>query len=300
MAHLLAASDLSAAQARGLLDLAAEYKAGRGLDTPLAGRCAALLFEKPSLRTRVSFEAGIVELGGHPIYLAGRDVQPGVREPLGDIASNLSLWVALIVLRADSHDTVAAVAAQATVPVINALSDLEHPCQAVGDLSTVRERFGAVKDRRIAFIGDGNNVCRSLTYLATLLGAEMALAAPPGYELDGASVAAARAHGAVMLTAEPAEAAEGADVLYTDVWASMGQEAQREARAAAFADYQINAELLARAKPGCIVMHCLPARRGEEITAQVIDGPRSAVLDQAENRLYAQKAIMAHLLGESK
>jgi len=296
--HLLAAADLGRAQVDGLLASAADFKAGRCKDRPLDGLSAALLFEKPSLRTRVSFEVGISELGGHAVYLAGSDVGLGLREPLADIARNLSLWCALIITRTYSHATAEELARHASVPVINALSDREHPCQALGDLLTVSEKCGTVEGTRIAFIGDGNNVCRSLTHLAALSGAEVVLAAPEGYELDGPSVEAASRGGSVTLVRDPAEAAAGADVVYTDVWTSMGQEAEGEERACAFRPYQVNAELLARAKNNCIVMHCLPARRGEEITADVLDGPRSVVLAQAANRLHAQKAIIASLMGQ--
>ncbi len=301
MNHLLSIGDLSRDEALALFRLTAALKArqkagDRG--TPLAGRSLALIFEKPSLRTRVTFEVGMVQLGGAAVYLTAQEIGLGVRESVPDIARNLSRWVDIIAARTFRHATVEALAAHATVPVINGLSDLEHPCQALADFFTLWERGLDLGRLRLAWIGDGNNVCHSVLLLAALLGTPVAVATPPGYAPDPAIQARARALGGrLTLTIDPREAAEGADVLYTDVWISMGQEAERERRLEAFQRYQLNDRLLGFARPGALVMHCLPAHRGEEITDGVLDGPRSVVLDQSENRLHAQKAVMLHLLG---
>lgn len=300
---LLSAGDLSREEVLHLFRLTAALKArqkagDRGV--PLAGKSLALIFEKPSLRTRVTFEVGMVQLGGATVYLAGQEIGLGVRESVPDVARNLSRWVDLIAARTFRHATVEALAAHATVPVINALSDLEHPCQALADFFTLWERGMDLARLRLAWIGDGNNVCHSLLLLAGVLGTPMAVATPPAYAPDPRIQARARARGGrAELTADPRRAAQGADVLYTDVWISMGQEAEREQRLAAFRPYQVNDDLLGLAKATALVMHCLPAHRGEEITDSVLDGPRSIVLDQAENRLHAQKAVMLHLLGSA-
>lgn len=301
MTHFLSAGDLTAERALHLFRLAEAlkqgWKAGRR-SAPLAGRTFALIFEKPSLRTRVTFEVGIVQLGGRAVYLAGGEIGMGTREAVPDVARNLSRWVDGIAARVYRHATVESLARHATIPVINALSDHEHPCQALADYFTLWERGLDLARMRLAWIGDGNNVCHSLLLLGARFGTSLVVACPPGYEPDPAVRARVAALGGRLeLTADPREAAAGADVLYTDVWVSMGQEAERARRLDAFAGYQVNAALLACAKPTALVMHCLPAHRGEEITDEVLDGPRSIVLEQAENRLHAQKAILLDLLG---
>ena len=301
MSHFLSIGDLSRDEVLQLFRLTASLKArqkagDRG--TPLAGRTMALIFEKPSLRTRVTFEVAMVQLGGAAVYLSAQEIGLGVRESVPDIARNLSRWVDIITARSYRHATVEALAAHATVPVINGLSDLEHPCQALADFFTLWERGMDLGRIRLAWIGDGNNVCHSLLLLAALLGTPLSVATPPGYVPHPAIQARARdLGGRPTLTTDPREAVEGADVVYTDVWISMGQEAEREQRLEAFARYQLNERLLGLARPGALVMHCLPAHRGEEITDAVLDGPQSVVLDQSENRLHAQKAVMLHLLG---
>jgi ornithine carbamoyltransferase len=303
MRHFLSAADLTRDAALGLFTLAADVKqrrkAGR-LTTPLAGKTVALIFEKPSLRTRVTFEVGIIQLGGRAVHLDGRDIGLGKRESVPDVARNLSLWVDGIMARVFAHSTITELARNATVPVINGLSDLEHPCQALADFFTLWERGVDLARVRIAWIGDGNNVCHSVMLLGALLGSSIVVACPPGYEPDAGVVAAAqRLGGRVEVTEDARAAATGADVLYTDVWTSMGQEAEREQRLEAFSRYQINDTLLGFAKSSALVMHCLPAHRGEEITDTVLDSKRSIVLEQAENRLHAQKAVMLQLLGGS-
>jgi ornithine carbamoyltransferase len=301
--HLLSATELSKEDVLGLFRVAAELKASRkrgALLSPLAGKSLALIFEKPSLRTRVTFEVGIQQLGGGAVYLAGQDVGLGTRESVPDVARNLSRWVDGIVARVYSHDTVMGLARHATVPVINGLSDHEHPCQALADYFTLWERGLDPATLRFAWIGDGNNVCHSLLLMGAVLGTDLVVATPPGFEPDPAVIATVRRLGGrVSVTPEPDEAARGADVLYTDVWTSMGQEAERERRTEAFRRYQLNGTLLAFAKPGVHVMHCLPAHRGEEITDAVVDGPHSIVFDQAENRLHAQKAVIKELIGDA-
>jgi ornithine carbamoyltransferase len=266
--------------------------------TPLQGRTMALIFEKPSLRTRVTFEVAMVQLGGAAVYLSAQEIGLGTRESVPDIARNLSRWVDVVGARVFSHRTLDEMAAHASVPVINALSDLEHPCQAVADFFTLWERGLDLAKLRLAWIGDGNNVCHSVLLLAALCGTSAVVASPPGFEPEPAILEACRdLGGRVRLTTDPREAAEGANVIYTDTWISMGQEAERERRLEAFQRYQLNETLLGFAEPEVLVMHCLPAHRGEEITDAILDGPRSVILDQAENRLHAQKGIIIHLLG---
>jgi ornithine carbamoyltransferase len=299
--HFLSSADLTRESALATFSAAAELKqrwkaGGRGV--PLGGRTLALIFEKPSLRTRVTFEVGMVQLGGRAVYLAGSEIGLGTRESVPDVARNLSRWVDGIVARVYAHATIEALARHASIPVINALSDVEHPCQAVADFFTLWERGVDLTRMRLAWIGDGNNVCHSLLLLGALLGSSLVVACPPGYEPDPAVLERARRLGGrVHVTVEPREATEGADVLYTDVWTSMGQEDERARRQEAFARYQLNERLVAFAKPSVLVMHCLPAHRGEEISDAVLDGPHSIVLDQAENRLHAQKAVILSLLG---
>jgi ornithine carbamoyltransferase len=300
---LLSVGDLSRERLFRLFTLAADlkqrWKAGRRA-SPLSGRTLALIFEKPSLRTRVTFEVGIVQLGGRAVYLSGGEIGLGTRETVPDVARNLSRWVDGIAARVFAHATVQGLAAHATVPVINGLSDFEHPCQALADYFTLWERGVDLASMRLAWVGDGNNVCHSVMLAGALVGASMVVACPPGYEPDAAVQAQVRARGGrLQITTDAREAATGADVLYTDVWVSMGQEAEREARREAFSRYQLSERLLGFAKPSALVMHCLPAHRGEEITDAVLDGPRSIVLDQSENRLHAQKAVIFELLGGS-
>ena len=303
MKHFLSAADLSREHLFRLFALAADlkgrWKAGRRA-APLAGRSLALIFEKPSLRTRVTFEVGIVQLGGRAVYLSGNEIGLGTRETVPDVARNLSRWVDGIAARVFSHATVEGLAKNATIPVINGLSDFEHPCQALADYYTLWERGVDLSAMKLAWIGDGNNVCHSLILMGALVGADMVVACPPGYEPDAGVVAQVRKLGGkLQITTDAKDAATGADVLYTDVWVSMGQEAEREQRQEAFARYQLSETLVGFAKPSAVVMHCLPAHRGEEISEDVLDGPRSIVLDQSENRLHAQKAVIFELLGGS-
>jgi ornithine carbamoyltransferase len=282
-------------------ELKREWKAG-GNRPLLAGKTLAMIFEKPSLRTRYTFEAGMTHLGGHGIYLGPSDIKLGVRESIPDVARNLSRWADIIMARTFAHSTVTGLADNASIPVINGLCDLEHPCQALADLLTVWEHKGRFDDLKLAFIGDGNNVCHSLMLICAILGMDMAVGCPSGYEpqkeIQEQTLALARSSGShLTITADPAEAARDADILYTDVWASMGQEEEAATRKRIFQPYQINAALVARARPDVVVEHCLPAHRGDEITDEVIDGPHSVVLDEAENRLHAQKALIVELLG---
>ena len=301
MKHLLSAGDLTRDGVLHLFRVSAELKqrlkTGRQ-STALAGRTLALIFEKPSLRTRVTFEVGIVQLGGRGVYLGGSEIGMGTRESVPDVARNLSRWVDGIVARVYAHATVEGLARHASIPVANGLSDFEHPCQAVADFFTLWERGIDLGAMRFAWVGDGNNVCHSLMLLSGLFGCAMAIACPDGHDPDPRVERRARELGArITITRDPMEAAREADVLYTDVWISMGQEAEREQRLEAFSRYQLSEPLVAAARPSALVMHCLPAHRGEEISDNVLDGPRSIVLDQAENRLHAQKAIVLDLLG---
>jgi ornithine carbamoyltransferase len=290
--HFLTGEELGAFELGKLLDRAAALKAGRrdrlGADS-LAGRSIALVFEKPSTRTRISFEVGVAELGATPIVLRGDEMQIARGESIGDTARVLSRYVDAIVIRSGSHEAVAELAATAEVPVVNALTPLHHPCQALADLLTMRERCGDLSGRRLAYVGDGNNVARSLAIAGELAGVDVVIAAPPGYQLE-------QDHGA-KLTDDPRAAAAGADAIYTDVWVSMGDEAEADRRRADLGPFRVDADLLAAANDGAIVLHCLPAHPGEEITAEVLYGERSAVWDQAENRLHTQKALLETLLG---
>jgi ornithine carbamoyltransferase len=301
MKHFLSVEDLERDEVTRLFRLTAELKSrikAGDRATPLTGRTMALIFEKPSLRTRVTFEVGMVQLGGASVYLAAQEIGFGKRETVPDIARNLSRWVDIVTARVFSHATVEGLARFATIPVINGLSDREHPCQAMADLFTLWERGLDLGKTRLAWIGDGNNVCHSVLLLGARLGMDVIVATPPGYEPDATVVERCRRRGGkVALTTDAREAAEGADVVYTDVWISMGQEAERERRHEAFQRYQVNETLLRFASPKALIMHCLPAHRGEEITDTVLDGPQSVILDQAENRLHAQKAVILHLLG---
>jgi len=291
--NFLTGEELGAFELGRLLDRAAELKAGRregvGRDA-LAGRSVALVFEKPSTRTRISFDVGVAELGGHGVMLRGDELQLARGESSGDTARVLSRYVDAIVIRSGSHETVAALAEAAEVPVVNGLTPLHHPCQALADLLTMRERFGDLQGLRLAYVGDGNNVARSLAILGERAGVEVVVAAPSGYQLE-------ESHRA-KLTDDPRAAATEADALYTDVWISMGDESDAQRRRSDLAPYQLDADLLAVANERAIVLHCLPAHPGEEISAEVLYGARSAVWDQAENRLHAQKALLEMLLAD--
>jgi ornithine carbamoyltransferase len=302
--HFLDLLDLSPEDARGLVDssLALKRDQERGLRRPLlSGRTLGLLFEKPSLRTRVSFEAAIARLGGNAIFLRGEDVGLGIRESIADFARVLSEYIDALAVRTFAHATVVALAQFGTIPIINALSDAAHPCQAMADLVTIQELRGSLEDTKLVFVGDGNNVARSLATAAALLGVQFVLAVPRGYELPAEFLAR---YGAkfpktpVAVEHDPHKAVEGADVVYTDVWASMGQEHEAARRRHVFAPYQVNEALLARAKPDAIFLHCLPAHRGEEVTSEVLDGPRSQAILQAANRLHFQMALLVWLLAE--
>lgn len=302
---LTSIDDLSVEEIHHLLDLATRLKKDVVERRPhpwLRGRTLAMIFEKPSLRTRVTFETGMYQLGGDAIYLAPADIQLGVREPVADIARNLSRWVDIIVARTFAHSSITELAANATVPVINGLSDLFHPCQVLADCLTLRELRGNLAGLNVVFLGDGNNMVHSWMRAAAKLDFDFTLVCPPGYEPDAAihAQAQAKASGKIRVTHDLAEGVTGADVLYTDVWASMGQEDEAAERSAIFRPYQLNADVVGLADNDAIVMHCLPAHRGEEITAEVVDGPRAVIFDQAENRLHLQKAIIAWLLGSEE
>ena len=289
----LTGEELGAFELGQLLDRAAELKAGRdgrvGADA-LAGRSIGLVFIRPSTRTRISFEVGVAELGATPIVLRGDELQLSRGESIADTGRVLSRYLDAIVIRTGSHEDVAALAAAATVPVVNALTPLHHPCQALADLLTLRERFGDLDGLKLAYVGDGNNVARSLAIAAELSGVELVVAAPEGYQLE-------EGHG-VKLTDDPRAAADAADAIYTDVWVSMGDEEEADRRRHDLAPYRIDADLLSVAKDSAVVLHCLPAHPGEEISEEVLYGERSAVWDEAENRLHAQKALLDTLLAE--
>jgi len=274
-----------------LFKYASQLKSDR-LNTSLKGKVLALVFEKPSLRTRVTFETAIYELGGYAIYLSPSDIGLRSRESIKDAALNLSRWVSVIVARTFAHETVLELARHATIPVINGLSDLEHPCQALADLFTIYEKKGDLSKIKLAYVGDGNNVCHSLMVGASICGINMKVATPPDYEPQKEYVDKTE----INVINDPYEAVRDVDVIYTDVWISMGQETEREKRIKDFNKFQVNKTLLSYAKRDVNVMHCLPAHRGEEITDDVIDGPHSIVFDQAENRLHVQKAVLLKLL----
>jgi len=300
---LVAIQDLTSSEVGEILELATRMKARpAGFRTALAGAQLALFFEKPSLRTRLTFEAGIHSLGGTSFFVDQTSSRLDAREKLSDIAHNLERWVDGIVLRTFAHATVAGMAEHANIPVINALSDIEHPCQALADYLTLREKFDDLKQIHLAYVGDGNNVAHSLMLTAAQLGSAIRVATPPGYEPAPQIVAAARRIAAetgasVEVVHDPVAAVRDADAIYTDVWASMGKENEARKRAVVFAPYQVNDDLFSHAPPHALFLHCLPAHRGEEVTDAVIDSPRSVVFDQAENRLHVQKAILLLLLG---
>jgi ornithine carbamoyltransferase len=303
MRHFLTLLDLTPDEIRSLLVETARLKAGlrRGERPPLlAGRVLGLIFEKPSLRTRVSFEAAMAQMGGSSVFLSATDGPLGHREPVADFARVLSHYCDAVVLRVFRQATVEEFAHHASVPVMNGLSDYYHPCQALADLFTVQELFGEVRGRTVVFVGDGNNVARSLAECCAHLGARFVLAAPDGYRFDTAFVRLFRRRfpkATMTQTGDPAGAVASADVIYTDVWTSMGQEAERKERLKKFDGFQVNAKLLAQAPAHAKLMHCLPAHRGEEVSADAIDGPRSVVFEQAGNRMHVQKALLKWLIG---
>jgi ornithine carbamoyltransferase len=296
--HLLEVDDLDPVRLRRILDDAVAWKAAPAMIPPaLAGRGAAALFQKPSARTRVSIEMAIATLGGHPIYVRDEEVNLDVRESVEDVARTLASMCSVIAARVYDHHTLERMAAVVDVPVVNLLSDIAHPCQALADLLTVREHFGDLEGRRIAFVGDGNNVAASLAYAAALSGVEVAVASPDGYELDAHVVDRARnLGGGVELVGDPYDPVRAADVVYTDVWTSMGQEDERDQRLRAFAGWTIDTALMNAASAGAIFMHCLPAHRGEEVAADVIDGPQSVVWKQAGNRMHSARSLLVDLV----
>ncbi len=301
--HFLSIDDVTPEELHLLLEASAKIKQSPGDHASrLEGRSVALIFEKPSTRTRVSFEVAVASMGGHPLALSSTELQLGRGETIEDTGRVMSRYVDAIVLRTFGHERLESLAGASTIPVVNSLSDYEHPCQTLADLLTIVERFGEAKGRTIAYFGDGNNVAHSLLLGCAKLGMRTRVATPAGFEpipqvVQRATEIALETGGAVEITNDPKAASDGADILYTDVWASMGQEQEHAERVLVFTPYRIDAAAVERASDDAIVMHCLPAHRGEEITADVIDGPRSVVWDQAENRLHAQKALLSHLLG---
>ena len=293
----LAIPDYSREELLNLFDLAERMRNGTFPEKPLAGKSLAMIFMKSSTRTRVSFEVGTWQLGGHALFLSPRDVQLGRGEPIADTARVLSRYVDGIMIRTFGHDEVEELAKHATVPVINGLTDLLHPCQILADILTIRQHLGTIDGRKVAWIGDGNNMANSWINGAYSLGFDLTLACPEGYDPDRSILERAQSAANVRVVRDPAEAVEGADVVNTDVWASMGQEEEQAVREKAFRGYIVDDALMSRAQQDAIFMHCLPAHRGEEVAASVIDGPQSVVWDEAENRLHVQKAIMANLMG---
>jgi ornithine carbamoyltransferase len=293
----LAIPDFTREELHALLELAGRMKAGEYHDRPLAGKTLGMVFAKSSTRTRVSFEVGAFQLGGHALFLSSRDIQLGRGEPIRDTARVLSRYVDGIMIRTFDHAEVVELAKYATVPVINGLTDLLHPCQILADLLTIREALGTWEGKVVAWIGDGNNMANSWINAAGVLGFELRLACPEGYEPDHSIFQMHQPATKLVITEDPDEAAEGAHVITTDVWASMGQEAEAALRAKAFDGYQVDEALMARAAKDAIFLHCLPAHRGEEVSEAVLEGPQSRVWDEAENRLHVQKALMATLMG---
>jgi len=302
MNDLVSIRDLSPDEVRRLLDLACHVKAEpSAYANALHGKTLAMIFEKPSLRTRVTFDVGMEQLGGHPLYLSPEEIKLGRRESVYDVAKNLERMVQVIMIRTFAHEIVVEMAEHAAIPIINGLTDFSHPCQALADFLTMLEVKGRVKGLKVAFVGDGNNVAHSLVFAGAQLGAHVTVATPPGYEpnrdaLRWACRQCAYSGGSCTLTDDPVEAVTDADVVYTDVWTSMGREAEAEQRKRIFSSYQVNAKLFGYAKPDAIFLHCLPARRGEEVTAEVIDCERSFVFQQVENRLHMQKAILLEVM----
>jgi ornithine carbamoyltransferase len=300
MTDLLEVDDLTPAQFAAVLDAALEWKREPSqIPKLLDGRGAALLFEKPSARTRASTEMAVVGLGGHPIYIRPNEIGLGVREPVADVARSLAGYCSVIAARVYAHETLEDMAQAVDLPVVNLLSDRAHPCQALADFLTLRELFGDIEGRRLVFVGDGNNVAASLAFAAALSGVELTVASPSGYELDDDTVERARnLGGTIELTGDPYEAVQGADAVYTDVWTSMGQEEESAIRRAAFEGYTVDEALMKEAGDQAWFFHCLPAHRGEEVSAEVIDGPRSVVWQQAANRMDAARALLAELCRE--
>lgn len=304
MKHFLTLADLTAAELQSILDLAVqlktEWKAG-GNAPLLKGKVLGMIFQKPSLRTRVSFDMAMLHLGGHALYLSPNEIQLGKRESVADVSRVLARYVQVVMARVFAHADVVELAQWSSVPVINGLSDYSHPCQGVADFLTMFEHKGELKGRKLTYLGDSNNVTHSLIFGATKLGMDFSLGAPEGYSLRAdvmelAQQFAAESGSKIHVTSDPREAIADADVVYTDTWTSMGQEAEAEERRKIFPPYQVNTELLAFAKKDAIVMHCLPAHRGEEITDEVADGPQSVIFDQAENRMHGQKAVLLWVL----
>ena len=294
----LAIPDFSSAELHDVLQLAHRLKGGTDRSRPLEGRTLGMIFEKSSTRTRVSFEVGMYQLGGHALFLSSRDIQLGRGEPIRDTARVLSRYVDGIMIRTFAQQTAVDLAEHGSVPVINGLTDLLHPCQVMADVMTMQEVFGKkLEGRKVAWIGDGNNMANSWLNAAYRLGLEVRIACPEGYDPDGGIFQRAKESSTVRITRDPAEAADGADVVTTDVWASMGQEEEAQERMRAFEGFQVNAGVMEAAAEGAIFLHCLPAHRGEEVTEEVFEGPRSRVFDEAENRLHVQKAIMIRLMG---
>jgi ornithine carbamoyltransferase len=293
----LAITDFSRDEIQRLFDLAKKMKSRAYSETPLSGKTLAMIFAKSSTRTRVSFEVGAYQLGGQALFLSSKDIQIGRGEPIPDTARVLSRYVDGIMIRTYDHGEVEELAQHATIPVINGLTDLTHPCQVLADVFTIKEHLGGWEGKRVAWIGDGNNMANAWLEAAAVLGFELCLACPEGFEPNRAKFEAAKQKADVTVTEVPEEAVEGAHVVNTDVWASMGQEGEAEARRNAFKGYTVDADLMKLAAPKAIFLHCLPAHRGEEVTADVIDGPQSRVWDEAENRLHVQKALLATLMG---
>ncbi len=305
MKDFLSISDYSSEELQDLLDLAVKMKAEyfAGGNPPLAqGKVMAMIFQKPSLRTRVSFDMVMRHLGGDALYLSPAEIGLGKRESVADVARVLSGYVHIIMARVFAHEHVTELGEYASIPVINGLSDFNHPCQAMADALTIQEKFGSLKDVNISYVGDGNNVAASLMYIAAKLGANFTIANPEGYDMPAHAIElgrklAAESGSSITLLNDPREAVKDTQVIYTDTWTSMGQEAETEKRLKIFPPYQVNADLVAKADKDAIVMHCLPAHRNEELTDEVADGPHSVIFPQAHNRLHAQKAIVARLLG---
>lgn len=291
-------TDLSTEEVLHVFELCADMKSGKIEPRPLKGHSVACIFTKPSLRTRVSFEVGIRELGGHPMYLTDKEINLGVRETVSDAAQVLSRYVGLIMIRTFKQSDVDELAKFASVPIVNGLTDLVHPCQILGDYFTIVEHLPNLKRYKIAYLGDGNNITNSWLNLSLRIPMDLRIGTAANTQPDAELLKAAQANpdSTIMITDDPVAAAKGADVLYTDVWASMGQKDQAESKGNSLEKYQINSELLSHASPDCLVLHCLPAERGREITGEVMDGPHSVVFDEAENRLHIQKAIMLFLL----
>jgi ornithine carbamoyltransferase len=298
--------DISVYEFSEILDLAEKVKdKPKAFQNKLTQKILAMIFEKPSLRTRMTFEVGMLQLGGEAVYLSPSDIQMGARESAFDVGKNLERWVDGIMIRTFGHDIAKNLAEASRIPVINALTDLLHPCQAMADFVTLREKKGALAGLKLVYVGDGNNVCHSLLLASAKAGTQISIATPPGFEPDQKIIKLAEEDGKdtgfiCHLTEDPREAVRDADAVYTDVWASMGQEAEKDERLRIFTPYQVNSALMASAKPDAIFLHCLPAHRGEEVTDDVIDSARSVVYDQAENRLHAQKAILLMLLENTR